>query len=79
MILSIPIHARSSSKKPFGVLVARIDLIPSLYDLLLDRTGMGKTGETLIVNNETIALNEGIVIYSQQSLERELQVDFNLK
>ena len=42
----------------FGVLVARVDLTPSLYSLLLDRTGMGKTGETLIVNKDVIALNE---------------------
>ena len=41
-----------------GVLVARINLEVSLYDLLLNRTGMGATGETLIVNSEVFALNE---------------------
>jgi len=41
-----------------GVLVARIDLEGSLYDLLLNRTGMGNTGETLIVNSDVVALNE---------------------
>lgn len=41
-----------------GVLVARIDLEGSLYDLLRNRTGMGYTGETLIVNRDVVALNE---------------------
>lgn len=41
-----------------GVLAARIDLNNSIYDLLLDRTGLGDTGETLIVNHQTVALSE---------------------
>lgn len=41
-----------------GVLVANIDLNNSLYPLLLNRTGLGNTGETLIVNKDGIALNE---------------------
>ena len=41
-----------------GVLVARINLEESLYPLLQDRVGMGKTGETLIVNKDGIALND---------------------
>ncbi len=41
-----------------GVVVARIDLENSLYPLLLNRTGLGKTGETLIVNKDVVALNE---------------------
>ncbi|MFC1614376.1 response regulator [Gemmatimonadota bacterium] len=41
-----------------GILAARIDLEHSLYDLLLNRTGMGETGETLIVNNDGLAINE---------------------
>ncbi|MDA3924283.1 MAG: cache domain-containing protein [Kiritimatiellae bacterium] len=41
-----------------GVLVARINLEQSLYPLLQDRAGMGKTGETLIVNQDGIALND---------------------
>ncbi|MBN1655922.1 MAG: response regulator [Deltaproteobacteria bacterium] len=40
-----------------GVLAARIDLQGSLYPMLLDRTGMGKTGETLIVDERGMALN----------------------
>ncbi len=41
-----------------GVVVAFIDLENSLYPLLLNRTGLGKTGETLIVNKDVVALNE---------------------
>jgi len=41
-----------------GILVARVDLAGSLYSLLLNRTGMGRTGETLIVNEDLVALNE---------------------
>ena len=41
-----------------GVVAAQVDLNSSLYNLLLDRSGMGSTGETLIVNKNRIALNE---------------------
>jgi len=41
-----------------GILVARVDLKNSLYALLQDRVGLGKTGETLIVNKEVLTLNE---------------------
>jgi len=41
-----------------GVLVARVDLENSLFPLLLSQTGMGKTGETIIVNKDLTALNE---------------------
>ncbi|HEC62766.1 MAG TPA: response regulator, partial [bacterium] len=58
MTFSIPIYAEGESKHIAGILVARIDLEPSLYDLLMDRTGMGNTGETLIVNKDGMALNE---------------------
>ncbi len=40
-----------------GILVALIDLENSLYKILLDRVGLGKTGETFIVNHNTIALS----------------------
>jgi len=41
-----------------GVLVARIDLENSLYTMLMNRVGMGETGETLIINKDLMALNE---------------------
>ncbi|MFA9388288.1 MAG: response regulator [Prolixibacteraceae bacterium] len=41
-----------------GILVANIDLNKSLYPLLLNRTGLGNTGETLIVDKDVMALNE---------------------
>ena len=58
MAFSVPIYSLVHKDHITGILVARIDMEPSLYDLLLDRTGMGKTGETLIVNKDVIALNE---------------------
>lgn len=59
MTFSIPIFSNTNpAKRIIGVLVARIDLEQSLYNLLQDRTAMGKTGETLIVNKDRMALNE---------------------
>ena len=59
MTFSIPILCNIHEvSHPVGVLVARIDLENSLYNLLLNRTGMGQTGETLIVNKAEMALNE---------------------
>jgi len=58
MTFSIPIYAEGESNRIAGILVVRIDLEQSLYDLLQNRTGMGNTGETLIVNKDGMALNE---------------------
>ena len=58
MTFSIPVRGISHEEHVVGILVARIDLHNSLYALLMDRTGMGKSGETLIVNQDGVALNE---------------------
>jgi len=58
MAFSIPIFCISHGEHIVGILVARVNLEDSLFDLLLDRTGIGKTGETLIVNKDIIALNQ---------------------
>lgn len=59
MAISKPIIcSEHDSAQIIAVLVMRIDLHRSLYELLLNRTGMGKTGETLIVDKNAIALNE---------------------
>ena len=59
MTFSAPIFCLAHSGKHIvGILVARVDLEQTLYELLLERTGMGKTGETLIVSKDTVALNE---------------------
>ena len=56
---SIPIFSNNlEAKHIVGILVAYIDLENSLYDMLLERVGLGKTGETLIVNKDGLALNE---------------------
>lgn len=58
MEFSFPFGQNSNHRKsPDGVLVARIDLERSVYQLLLDQTGLGHTGETLIINRDVIALN----------------------
>ncbi|NQV35207.1 MAG: response regulator, partial [Phycisphaeraceae bacterium] len=59
MTFSAPLYCLGhQGEHIFGVLVARVDLDQSLYALLLERTGMGQTGETLIVNSEAVALSE---------------------
>jgi len=59
MEYSIPIFSSEKADDMIaGILVARIDLNNSLFRLLLDRTGLGKTGETLIVNEDELVLSE---------------------
>ena len=59
MAFSIPIFSFArGGKQIVGILVARVDLNRSLYPLLFNRTGMGTTGETLIVDKDVTALNE---------------------
>ncbi|MCF8085156.1 MAG: response regulator, partial [Deltaproteobacteria bacterium] len=57
MAFSIPVLNAARPENVAGILVARIDLNQSLYALLLNRTGMGTTGETLIVDEHQTALN----------------------
>ena len=58
MTISLPIYCLEHNKHIIGILVARIDLENSLYNLLANRIGLGETGETLIVNKDVVALNE---------------------
>lgn len=58
MTISIPILCLEHNKHIVGILVARLDLQNSLYKMLLNRVGLGETGETLIVNKDVMALNE---------------------
>jgi len=59
MTFSIPIYcSQHSGEHIVGIIVARIDLKNSLYRMLANRVGLGETGETLIVNEDKLALNE---------------------
>ncbi|MGA1824288.1 MAG: ATP-binding protein [bacterium] len=59
MVFSIPVFClKHNGEHITGILAARVNLKHSLYALLLNRTGMGDTGETLIVNKDTVPLNE---------------------
>ena len=59
MTFSIPIFCTKHVPQHIvGILVARVDLKNSLYALLQNRVGLGKTGETLIVNKDVLVLNE---------------------
>lgn len=59
LAFSIPFFCTTHKGKDItGILVARVDLQNSFYPYLQDVTGMGDTGETLIVNKDVIALNE---------------------
>ncbi|MDP8221079.1 MAG: ATP-binding protein, partial [Candidatus Stygibacter frigidus] len=56
---SIPIFCRKHGGEHIvGVLAARVNLDYSLYNLLQLRTGLGNSGETLIVNHNMLALNK---------------------
>ncbi|MBT3932667.1 MAG: response regulator [Bacteroidetes bacterium] len=56
---SAPIFCTKHDKSHVtGIVVARVDLKNSLYKILSDRVGLGRTGETLIVNKDVVALNE---------------------
>jgi signal transduction histidine kinase/DNA-binding response OmpR family regulator len=55
---SIPVAGlRREPAAVTGILVVRIDMDHSLYPILLDRTGMGETGEMLIVSKDVLALS----------------------
>ena len=56
MAFSVPVHSLMDNQI-IGLLVANISLEDSLYEMLLNRTGVGETGETLIVNKDVMALN----------------------
>ncbi|MCP4214668.1 MAG: response regulator [bacterium] len=58
MTFSHPVFSLTDESRVSAVVVARINLKRSLYDILLHRTGLGRTGETLIVNKNVMALNE---------------------
>lgn len=58
IIFSAPIYSFSKDEKPFAMLFIHIDLENSLYSLLKNRTGLGKTGETFIVSREAVVLSE---------------------
>ncbi len=59
MVNSIPIFGLGKkNNEVVGILVARINLHNSLFKMLLERVGLGETGETLIVNKDVVALNE---------------------
>jgi signal transduction histidine kinase/CheY-like chemotaxis protein/HAMP domain-containing protein len=58
MTFSSPIFSIAENNRVVGIAIARISLDRSLYNLLLHRTGLGDTGETLIVNKDGTALNE---------------------
>ncbi len=57
LTFSAPIFSHLEPSVLVAVLVARIDLENSFYPLLLNREGMGETGETLLVNKEGLVLS----------------------
>jgi len=59
MVFAIPIRClQHQGQHIIGILVGRIHLEKSLYSLLLNRIGLGNTGEALIVSKDLWALNE---------------------
>ncbi len=59
MTFSAPLYAPGlANAEPRGVLVARIFLDRSLYGMLQDRTGLGQTGEVILVNRDQVVVNK---------------------
>ena len=59
MTYSIPIFSGGKIDGDIiGILVAHININNSLFKMLLERVGLGETGETLIVNKDAVALNQ---------------------
>lgn len=59
MTFSVPVYPPFHNEaEPRAVLVARIFLERSLYSFLLDRSGLGQTGEVILINRDQIAVNK---------------------
>ncbi len=58
LTMAIPVWCLSHNEHIVGILVASINMHYSFNPLLLNREGLGRTGETLIVNSEMYAVNE---------------------
>ncbi|MFP4483036.1 MAG: ATP-binding protein, partial [Thermovirgaceae bacterium] len=56
MVMALPVYT-AGEKDPFAILAGVIDLESFLYPLLSERTRLGKTGESLIVNEDGVALS----------------------
>ncbi len=52
--IAVPIHAADNR----AALVLRLDMRHSIYSILESRIGMGKTGESLLVNRDVLAVSE---------------------
>ncbi len=79
MTFSRPIFCQTHDREHIvGIVVARIDLEHDLYRMLLERSGMGETGETLIVNRDVIALND-LRWYDNAPLRLEIKAEPAIK
>ncbi|PLX02522.1 MAG: hypothetical protein C0595_10430 [Marinilabiliales bacterium] len=58
MIIAKPILCMSHNKHIVGILVVQINLNESLFKLLRNDVGLGQTGETLIVNSDSMAIHK---------------------
>jgi hypothetical protein len=75
MTYSIPIFDQGKpGQNIVGVLVAHIDLHQSFFNMLAERVGLGETGETLIVNQDLVALN-GLRWYENAQLNLEISAE----
>lgn len=54
---SKPIICLEHNTHVIGVLVLEIDLDNTIYKILSNRVGLGKTGETILVNKDTLAVS----------------------
>lgn len=55
MLFAAPVF---ENDEVIAIIAVKINLNASLYELMLNRTGLGETGETLIVNRDVFTLSE---------------------
>ncbi len=79
MAFSTPIFdTKSNASQIIGILVVQFDLENSLFKRLLQRTGLGKTGEALLVNHEGFVLNK-LRWYKNAPLELQITTEPAIK
>lgn len=58
MGFALPVFSKDDPEKMMCILVLRINLEGALYPLLLNRTGLGSSGESLLVNKDGMVLSD---------------------
>lgn len=74
IFLARPIYELDRPGNITGLLVASISVHNSLYTLLQDRSGMGETGETIVINRDNYVINE-LLWYANEPLQFKIDAE----